>query len=343
MKIDAVVITGIAGFIGFHLANQMIKEGISVIGFDNLNPYYDPNLKIARLRELGLNTTQFSEHELKVSTNNHIYFFKGNLEDDKSWELIEQNFNVVSIIHLAAQAGVRYSLEQPKKYISSNILGFLNVLEFCRKVGLKKLIYASSSSVYGMNSKQPFSESEVCDSPVSLYAATKRSNELMASVYNHLYGIESVGLRFFTVYGPWGRPDMAPFLFTKAAIEGKAIQVFNNGNQSRDFTYIDDIINGVLQIWKQPEKIQMAEICNIGNGAPVGLMDFIEAIEEATGESLEKDFKPAQLGDVDKTFADIEKLQRIFNYKPQISLNKGVPAFVSWYKEYYNTNSGMDE
>jgi UDP-glucuronate 4-epimerase len=194
-----------------------------------------------------------------------------------------------------------------------------------------------------MNSKQPFSESEVCDSPVSLYAATKRSNELMASVYNHLYGIESVGLRFFTVYGPWGRPDMAPFLFTKAAIEGKAIQVFNNGNQSRDFTYIDDIINGVLQIWKQPEKIQMAEICNIGNGAPVGLMDFIEAIEEATGESLEKDFKPAQLGDVDKTFADIEKLQRIFNYKPQISLNKGVPAFVSWYKEYYNTNSGMDE
>lgn len=340
---DSVLITGIAGFIGFHLASRMIKEGVTVIGFDNLNSYYDPNLKIARLNELGLDTNQFGEHELKVSTNGHIYFFKGNLEDNKSWELIEENFNVVSIIHLAAQAGVRYSLEQPRKYISSNILGFLNVLEFCRKIGLKKLIYASSSSVYGMNSKQPFSESEVCDSPVSLYAATKRSNELMASTYNHLYGLESIGLRFFTVYGPWGRPDMAPFLFTKAAIEGKPIQVFNNGNQRRDFTYIDDIVNGVLQIWRQPEKIEMAEICNIGNGAPVGLMDFIEAIEVATGESLEKDFKPAQAGDVEETFADIQKLQSIFNYKPQISLNIGVPAFVTWYKEYLNINSGVDE
>lgn len=333
-----VLITGIAGFIGFHLAHRLIKDGLNIIGFDNLNDYYDPLLKIARLRQLGFQNSEFKDYELVSSHSGNVQFFKGNLEDEQSWNLLRESFQVNTIIHLAAQAGVRYSLEQPEKYISSNVFGFLKVLEFCRSIGLKKLIYASSSSVYGMNSRQPFSEQEPCNSPVSLYAATKRSNELMASTYSHLYGIDSIGLRFFTVYGPWGRPDMAPFLFTKAAFLAKPIQVFNEGRQKRDFTYIQDIINGILQIWQNSNEINGAMICNIGNGKPVGLLDFIIAIENSTGKKLAKELVPAQPGDVEETYANIDRLRKIFNYEPSISLEEGVKAFTAWFKSFYKLN-----
>ena len=335
MKQKAVLVTGVAGFIGFHLAKRLLAEGETVVGFDNLNDYYDPALKIARLQQLGLAESDFQEHELVAIPNGKLHFFKGNLEDEASWAILQENFTITSIIHLAAQAGVRYSLEQPRKYISANVLGFLNVLEFCRETGLKKLIYASSSSVYGMESKQPFSEDEACDKPVSLYAASKRSNELMAYTYWHLNGIASIGLRFFTVYGPWGRPDMAPFLFTRAALLGQPINVFNNGEQSRDFTYIDDIIQGIFQVFKQQEKIESATICNIGNGSPVGLLNFINEIEKASGRVLTKHFLPAQPGDVKETYADTSLLAARFGYKPDTNLSEGVKAFVKWYLGFF--------
>jgi UDP-glucuronate 4-epimerase len=341
MKIKATLVTGAAGFIGYHLVKRLLSEGEQVVGFDNLNDYYSPQLKIDRLRDLGIESDKHAEHVLEKSKNAAFYFFKGGLEEEASWELLASNFEITSIIHLAAQAGVRYSLEQPRKYISANVLGFLNVLEFCRETGLKKLIYASSSSVYGTESQQPFIENEACDKPVSLYAASKRSNELMAYTYWHLNGIESIGLRFFTVYGPWGRPDMAPFLFTKAAVAGQTIKVFNNGNQRRDFTYVDDIVNGIYQVFKQQDKIEEAQVCNIGNGHPIGLMDFICAIEEASGKSLQKEFLPAQPGDVTETYADISKLRDVFNYQPKTSIADGVVAFYEWYKKYYDNLVGQ--
>ena len=335
MKKKAVLITGVAGFIGFHLAKRLLAEGENVVGFDNLNDYYDPALKVARLHQLGLIESDFVERELVATPNGKLHFFKGNLEDDTSWNLLQSNFTITSIIHLAAQAGVRYSLEQPRKYISANVLGFLNVLEFCREIGLKKLIYASSSSVYGMESKQPFSEDEVCDKPVSLYAASKRSNELMAYTYWHLNGIESLGLRFFTVYGPWGRPDMAPFLFTKAAFDGQVIKVFNYGNQSRDFTFIDDIVQGIYAVFSSQKKIIGAQVCNIGKGSPISLSDFIKAIERTSGKVLKKDFVDAQLGDVAHTYADTSTLTSLFQYEPKTSLEEGVSQFIQWFKEFY--------
>lgn len=334
-KQKALLVTGAAGFIGYHLVKLLLAKGETVVGFDNLNDYYDVNLKIARLTDLNISATNFTNFKIFPATNASFYFFKGGLEDEKTWQTISENFEIKSVIHLAAQAGVRYSLEQPRKYISSNVLGFLNVLEFCRENSLQKLIYASSSSVYGMESAQPFSESESCDKPVSLYAATKRSNELMAQTYFHLYGIESVGLRFFTVYGPWGRPDMAPFLFTKAALENEPIKVFNNGNQQRDFTFVDDIVAGVCQVFDQPEHIIGATVCNIGNGSPVALMDFISTIEIAAGATLQKNYLPAQPGDVEVTFADTTQLQSRFGYQPKTDLNQGIKSFVDWYKTYY--------
>lgn len=334
VKKEAVLITGIAGFIGFHLAKLLLNQGETVVGFDNLNDYYDPSLKKARLIELGIPFSDGEAGEIIAAHQNPLYFFKGSLESPEAWDTLRENFQVKAIIHLAAQAGVRYSLEQPRQYVSSNVLGFLNVLEFCRELGINKLIYASSSSVYGMESVQPFAETELCDKPVSLYAATKRSNELMAYTYNHLYGIESIGLRFFTVYGPWGRPDMAPFLFTKAAIQGTPIKVFNQGEQSRDFTYIDDIVWGVYQVYSQPEKITGAMVCNIGKGSPVHLMDFIAAIEKACGYSLEKQYMPAQPGDVAQTYADTSKLAELFGYLPKTNLESGVAEFVNWYKSF---------
>jgi len=335
-KKKVALVTGAAGFVGFHLVKKLVANSVIVVGFDSLNDYYNPALKIDRLKELGIAETAFEDYVLCHSGTASFTFFKGELESEQTWDVLRSNFDIVSIVHLAAQAGVRYSLEQPRKYISANILGFLNVLEFCRETGLKKLIYASSSSVYGMDSAQPFSETAACDKPVSLYAASKRSNELMAYTYWHLNGIESIGLRFFTVYGPWGRPDMAPFLFTKAAFENKPIKVFNQGNQSRDFTYVEDIVNGIYQVFTQQEKIKGATECNIGNGSPVRLMDFISAIENASGKTLRKEMMPAQPGDVAHTYANTSILQNTFGYQPTTDLATGVNAFVAWYANYFN-------
>ncbi|WP_192085435.1 NAD-dependent epimerase/dehydratase family protein [Algoriphagus sp. Y33] len=333
-----ILVTGAAGFIGFHLTGELLKQGYDVVGVDNLNDYYDPTLKLSRLNQLGIEANLSLNFDVLKSTTNNFTFIKANIEEDLLWDKLDKDFKVTAIIHLAAQAGVRYSLENPKAYIKSNIEGFLNVLEFCRNKSIDKLIYASSSSVYGMESKQPFSEEESCNKPVSLYAATKRSNELMAYTYHHLFNINSVGLRFFTVYGPWGRPDMAPFIFTKAAFEGSEIRVFNQGNQKRDFTYIDDIIAGIIQIFEQREKIDGAEVCNIGQGKPLGLGDFISQIEDSTGMVLSKKFVEAQPGDVQITYADTDNLRNKFSYVPKVILKEGIGNFVKWYVEYYKVN-----
>ncbi len=335
-----ILVTGAAGFIGFHLANQLTKLGHDVIGLDNLNDYYDVNLKLSRLRELGIETTAIVYNELVVSqTKNFPFsFVQLNLEDRENMANLFQDESFELVINLAAQAGVRYSLEQPFQYIDCNITGFLTVLECCRHHGIKKLMYASSSSVYGLNEKSPFSVQDSVDNPISLYAATKKSNELMAHTYSHLFGIQTVGLRFFTVYGPWGRPDMAMFLFTDAILNDRPVQVFNEGNLSRDFTYVDDIVGGMLNITKAFEQNTIQKpysLYNIGNSRPVKLLDFIEAIERKTGKQAIKDMKPMQPGDVEQTWADVDDLIRDFDYKPDTSIDEGVGAFVDWYKLYY--------
>ena len=342
-KKEVVLITGMAGFIGYHLAKKMATAGHHILGFDNLNDYYSVQLKRDRLDDLGIEAEEFKGHEIHTSNTGSIQFFKGDLNDSLTWEILEKSFRVSSIVHLAAQAGVRYSLEKPEAYVESNVSGFLKVLEFCKRIELKKLVYASSSSVYGVDSEQPFSEDERCDKPVSLYAATKRSNEMMAHTYSHLFGIDSIGLRFFTVYGPWGRPDMAPFIFTKAALSNTPINVFNNGEQARDFTFVDDIVGGLYSVFQQQEKIQSAEICNIGNGAPVQLMDFIAAIEAATRKPLKKEFKPAQPGDVVVTYADTSKFTTKFGQTNKTPLKSGVVKFVDWYKTYHQVDVEMQK
>jgi UDP-glucuronate 4-epimerase len=332
-----VLVTGAAGFIGFHLCKKLLELGSEVVGADNLNDYYDPQLKLARLRELGL-TAEISIQSVSIESYQleNFTFLKADITDEDFWDLLAKDYKISSIIHLAAQAGVRYSLENPKSYIKSNVEGFLNVLEFCRYQKISQIIYASSSSVYGMNSIQPFSEKELCDKPLSLYAATKRTNELIAFTYHNLFGINSIGLRFFTVYGPWGRPDMAPFLFTKSAFEKTPIKLFNYGKQKRDFTYIDDIINGILSVFNKRYKINGAEICNIGQGQPNELGEFLNQIEHCTGFSLEKEYVESQPGDVEETFADINKLYSKFLFQPSIKLETGVRNFVNWYKSFYN-------
>ncbi|WP_158856676.1 NAD-dependent epimerase/dehydratase family protein [Lunatibacter salilacus] len=331
-----ILVTGSAGFIGFHLCAKLLSEGHQVIGVDNLNTYYDPQLKLARLAELGIKGIHQDEEPLTRVDSGLFTFIKADIEDDRLWDLLKNEFEITSLIHLAAQAGVRYSLENPKAYIKSNIEGFLNVLEFCRHQSITELIYASSSSVYGLNSSQPFSETEVCNQPISLYAATKRSNELMAYTYHHLFGIRSIGLRFFTVYGPWGRPDMAPFIFTKSAFDKTEIKVFNQGNQERDFTYIDDIVAGITQVFDRKDKILSADVCNIGQGKPVGLGDFISQIEKSTGIELTKNYVEAQPGDVQVTYADTDYLRIKFSYIPKVKLEEGIDKFVKWYVKYYN-------
>jgi len=328
-----ILITGLAGFVGHAVAKRLSGQGHEIVGIDNLNDYYEVSLKQARLFDL--------------SDCSDIRFLELDLADGDGMAALFSAERFDQVIHLAAQAGVRYSLENPHVYADSNLIGHLNVLQGCRHNSVQHLVYASSSSVYGMNSKVPFSTSDAVDHPVSLYAATKKANELMSHTYSHLYRVPTTGLRFFTVYGPWGRPDMAPFKFTKALLEGKPIQVFNHGDMQRDFTYIDDIVEGVVRILDVvPEPANNTDapdastapyaIYNIGNGSPVALMDFIGAIESATGCEAKCDFQPMQPGDVPRTWADTEALFQATGYRPKVGIEEGVKRFVDWYRGFYN-------
>jgi UDP-glucuronate 4-epimerase len=328
------LVTGAAGFIGAAVTERLCSLGHVVIGIDNLNNYYDVNLKLERLN--------------KIKKHSNFEFRTLDLFDRVSVANLFSTQGFDRVIHLGAQAGVRYSLENPHSYSDANLAGHINILEGCRHNKIKHLIYASSSSVYGMNEEQPFKESHSVDHPVSLYAATKRANELLSHTYSHLYGVPTTGLRFFTVYGPWGRPDMAPFKFTKAIAEGKTIDVYNHGNMYRDFTYIDDIVEGIVRVQNViPARREVKRdtpntsdapysIYNIGNGSPVRLMDFINAIEEALGIEAKKNFMPMQPGDVPSTWASTEELFNATGYKPSYDIKEGVGNFVGWYKDYYN-------
>jgi UDP-glucuronate 4-epimerase len=345
-----ILVTGTAGFIGFHLAKALIERGNEIIGIDNINDYYDVELKYSRLAETGISRKEITWNKYVQSSKYPNYqFVQLDLTDRSNLEklFIEQKFD--RVINLAAQAGVRYSLEKPQAYIDANITGFLNILECCRFHKIKHLVYASSSSVYGNNNKMPLSTSDSVDHPISLYAATKKSNELMAHTYSHLFGIPTTGLRFFTVYGPYGRPDMALFLFTKAIIERKPIQVFNNGEMKRDFTYVDDIVTGLVRVLNNPpqpnlntnidpsvSKTAPYKIYNIGNSSPVRLMDFIEAIESKLGIEAIKELLPMQPGDVPMTWADTSDLQANIDYRPDTPIKDGVGKFIDWYRDYYN-------
>ncbi|MBT3882811.1 MAG: NAD-dependent epimerase [Campylobacteraceae bacterium] len=328
-----ILVTGTAGFIGFHLAKKLLDQGHIVIGLDNINDYYDVNLKYGRLNELGIDKSNLEDNKsLQSSTYPNHKFIKANLEDAETLNKLFETEKFDAVCNLAAQAGVRYSIENPHAYISSNIVGFMNILEACRNYNVKNLSYASSSSVYGLNKEQPFKTTDQTDTPVSLYAATKKSNELMAHTYSHLYGIQTTGLRFFTVYGPWGRPDMAPMLFTDAILNDRAIKVFNHGKMSRDFTYVDDIVDGIVKVINNPSPYH---IYNIGNNSPVNLMEFIETIENALDKEATKNFMDIQPGDVESTFADVSGLIEDFDYKPETPLSHGVDEFVKWYREFY--------
>ena len=323
-----VLVTGAAGFIGFHVVLQLLARGDEVIGIDNLNDYYDPALKHARLAEIQQadNAKNFAFHPIDIA-------------DADALNAIFSQQKIARVIHLAAQAGVRYSLINPHSYVKSNLVGFVNILEACRHHPVEHLVYASSSSVYGGNEKMPFSESDQVDHPVSLYAATKKSNELMAHTYSHLYQIPTTGLRFFTVYGPWGRPDMSPFLFADAILNNKPIKVFNHGDMMRDFTYVDDIVEGVIRVSDKiatPESGKTApyRIFNIGNHQPEQLMDFIGLMEQAFGKVAEKEFLPMQPGDVKATYADTQALEDWVGFKPSTSLKTGVKLFADWYKDF---------
>ncbi len=345
-----ILVTGTAGFIGFHLAKKLLDRGDDVIGLDNINDYYDVNLKYAILNELGIK----EEISLNKLVQSKIYpnhkFIKMDLSNTNEINALFEKEQFDAVCNLAAQAGVRYSLENPHAYIESNVKGFTNILESCRHYDVKNLSYASSSSVYGLNKSQPFQTSDHTDHPVSLYAATKKSNELMAHTYSHLYGIQTTGLRFFTVYGPWGRPDMAPMLFADAILNDRPIKVFNHGNMSRDFTYVNDIVDGIIKVIDNPAKMTKTfnpetpdpsissapyRIYNIGNNAPVSLMNFIEILEEKIGIEAKKNFMDIQLGDVVSTYADTNNLIKDFDYKPDTNLADGICEFVKWYKEFY--------
>ena len=325
-----ILVTGAAGFIGYHLTARLLSDGYAVVGLDSINDYYDVRLKQARLAQLGICEPKDGVVE-KSNCYEAFRFVKGDLSDRELLPRLFSEEQFDAVVNLAAQAGVRYSLENPFAYVESNLVGFVNLLECCRHYPVKHLVYASSSSVYGGNTKTPFSEEDRVDTPVSLYAATKKSNELMASCYAHLYGIPSTGLRFFTVYGPWGRPDMAPMLFTKAILAGEPIKVFNEGNLSRDFTYIDDIVEGVVRVLQKPPQEPRHEIYNIGGGHPVQLMDFIHTLEEHLGRKAVLELLPMQAGDVYTTYADSKKLESAINYKPTTTLHDGIACFVAWY------------
>jgi UDP-glucuronate 4-epimerase len=340
MESKKILVTGAAGFIGYHLCEALIKQGHKVIGLDSINYYYDVNLKYARLSELGIQketATVFCEISESTLHGTSMQFIRLNIEDRDALPELFKTFNFDMVCNLAAQGGVRYSIENPEAYIDSNVTGFLNILECCRHHKVKRLVYASSSSVYGNSDHTPFMETANVDQPISLYAATKKSNELMAYTYSHLYKFETIGLRFFTVYGPWGRPDMAMFLFTDAIVKNKPITVFNNGNLSRDFTYIQDITTGVVNtLLKDSQNTNLYKLYNIGNGKPVQLLDFISSLEKELDISAIKKMLPMQAGDVHQTFANTTSLEWDYNYKPQITVDKGIQEFVLWYKGYYN-------
>ena len=334
-----ILVTGAAGFIGYHLCNALLEKGNEVVGLDNVNDYYDTKIKFDRLNLLGISRNKAEKFNEQVFSKkyNKFSFIRLNIEDRKSLPLIFEKNQFDSVCNLAAQAGVRYSFENPETYIDSNVVGFLNVLECCRNYNIKRLVYASSSSVYGNNKKIPFEEIDNVDFPVSLYAASKKSNELMAHTYSHLFNFETIGLRFFTVYGPWGRPDMALFLFTKAMLCNETIDVFNKGNLSRDFTYIDDIIEGVCNtILKDSRDKKNSKIYNIGNNSPVNLLDFISHIEKELGFKSKRKLMPMQPGDVNMTWANVEKLKNDYDFSPKITIQEGVKEFISWYLKYYD-------
>ena len=336
-----ILITGSAGFIGYHLSKELLSKSNSVIGLDNINSYYSKKLKLDRLKEIELKSKKF---------NFSWDFVKADLANEKVIERIFKKFSPEIVINLAAQAGVRYSLENPSSYISSNLIGFHNILECCKKYPVKNLIYASSSSVYGGNINIPFREDSNNDHPISLYAATKKSNELMAHTYSHLYKIPSTGLRFFTVYGPWGRPDMAPMIFTKSILSKQPIKIFNNGLMSRDFTYVSDVVNCIIKLIDKPAKENDSfdlknpdpasswcphQIFNLGNSKVINLMDFIEILEKEIGEKAIKVFEPMQPGDVKDTFAETKKIYDYIGFKPSTDIEKGIKNFILWYKKYY--------
>lgn len=344
-----ILVTGAAGFIGFHVAKALIEKGEHVVGLDSVNDYYEVSLKYDRLNELGITKNEAESGIARSHKYPNFRFIKGDLSDSDLLESLFSEEKFEMVCHLAAQAGVRYSLENPRAYTTSNIEGFLNILEACRKHPLKHLVYASSSSVFGLNDKVPFSVKDNVDHPVSLYAATKKSNELMAHAYSHLYDIPTTGLRFFTVYGPWGRPDMSPILFSRAIMSGKKIKVFNNGNMERDFTFIDDITAGVISVLDNPSKPDPEwsgmnpdpssakapyRIFNIGKGKPVRLMVFIELLEKALGRKAVYEYLPMQPGDVVRTWADTTSLEKAVQYKPHISLEEGIEVFARWFLEY---------
>jgi len=347
-----ILVTGTAGFIGFHLAKRLLERGDEVVGIDSINDYYDVNVKYGRLKESGIDVGEIEYAKALQSSKYPNYkFIKLNLEDREAIDSLFRDEKFDAVCNLAAQAGVRYSLQNPHAYIDSNIVGFVNILEASRYNDIKHLVYASSSSVYGLNETMPFSTHDNVDHPISLYAASKKSNELMAHTYSHLFNLPTTGLRFFTVYGPWGRPDMALFLFTKAIFEDKPIDVYNYGDMRRDFTYIDDIVEGVVRVIDNPPKGNPKwsgknpdpssskapyKIYNIGNSSPVKLMDFIEAIEDAIGKKAKKNMLPIQPGDVPATYADVSDLVNDLGYKPQTSVRDGVEAFIKWYREFYN-------
>ncbi|MDI6402540.1 NAD-dependent epimerase [Balneolaceae bacterium ANBcel3] len=349
-----ILVTGAAGFIGFHLARRLINDGFRVTGLDNINDYYDIGLKYGRLAELGISKEVLRKNTITeadfLSEASGFRFHYVDIENKKDVDGLFEDSSPDVVVHLAAQAGVRNSLKNPYSYIDSNITGFLNILEACRAYPVRHLIYASSSSVYGANTTMPFSVRQNVDHPVSLYAASKKANELMAHSYSSLYNIPTTGLRFFTVYGPWGRPDMAPILFTKAILEKKPIKVFNHGNMQRDFTYIDDIIESLIRLipvvpkanegWNsdQPDpscSYAPYRLFNIGANQPVELMDFISALEKELGDEAIKEFLPLQPGDVHKTWADVDSLYDEIGYRPKVTIKEGIGEFVKWYRRFY--------
>ena len=346
-----ILVTGTAGFIGYHLARRLLERGDEVVGIDNINDYYDIRVKHGRLQETGIDAETLEYGRMQESSRYPGYrFARLNLEDREGIESLFAREKFETVVNLAAQAGVRYSISNPHAYVESNIVGFVNILEACRHNGVGHLTYASSSSVYGLNETMPFSVHHNVDHPISLYAASKKSNELMAHTYSHLYGLPTTGLRFFTVYGPWGRPDMALFLFTKAILEDRPIDVYNYGEMQRDFTYIDDIVEGLVRVVDHPPEGNPDwsgeypdpgssrapyKIYNIGNNAPVKLMDFITAIEKAVGKEAKKNMLPMQPGDVPATYADVSDLIEDLGYKPATPIQEGVDRFVQWYREFY--------